>query len=152
MQTISSCRRRNRTRSDSEQYPRGPPLFAAVPARGLHECNVSLFPMENQSMNQTASDSAATNRREFLKSSSLAAVGAGVLGSLGSLPGAYAAGDDTIKVGLVGCGGRGTGAAGQAISTKGNVKLVAMGDAFADRLQNSLSELGRTPELQEKLD
>ncbi len=94
----------------------------------------------------------AANRREFLKSSSLAAVGAGVLGSLGSLPGAYAAGDDTIKVGLVGCGGRGTGAAGQAISTKGNVKLVAMGDAFADRLQNSLSTLSKTPELQEKLD
>src|SRR5258708_10841964 len=98
------------------------------------------------------STASATNRREFLKSSSLAAVGAGVLGSLGSLPGAYAAGDDTIKVGLVGCGGRGTGAAGQAISTKGNVKLVAMGDAFADRLQNSLSTLSKTPELQEKLD
>ncbi len=103
-------------------------------------------------MTQPESQSAATNRREFLKSSSLAAVGAGVLGGLGSLPGAYAASDDTIKIGLVGCGGRGTGAAGQAISTAGNVKLVAMGDAFADRLAHSLDELKRTPELQSKLD
>src|SRR5205814_6117143 len=85
--------------------------------------------------------SAATNRREFLKSSSLAAVGAGVLGSLGSLPGAYAGSDDTIKVGLVGCGGRGTGAASQALSTKGNVKLVAMGDAFPWQLQKSFDDL-----------
>jgi hypothetical protein len=65
-------------------------------------------------MTQPASQSAASNRREFLKSSSLAAVGAGVLGNLGSLPGAFAASDDTIKVGLVGCGGRGSEAAVQA--------------------------------------
>src|ERR1700733_14483540 len=67
-------------------------------------------------MTQPASSSAETNRREFLKSSSMAAVGAGVLGSLGSLPGAFAANDDTIKIGLIGCGGRGTGAAVQACS------------------------------------
>ena len=85
--------------------------------------------------------SAGSNRREFLKSSSLAAVGAGVLGSLGSLPGAYAGSDDTIKVGLIGCGGRGTGAASQALSTKGNVKLVAMGDAFPWQLEKSYDDL-----------
>ena len=88
-------------------------------------------------MTQPASSTAATNRRAFLKSSSLAAVGAGVLGSLGSLPGAFAASDDTIKIGLIGCGGRGTGAASQALSTAGNVKLVAMGDAFAWQLEDS---------------
>src|SRR5262245_30729851 len=103
-------------------------------------------------MSQTESTPAASNRRDFIKSSSLAVVGAGVLGTLGSLPGAHAAGDDTIKVGLIGCGGRGTGAAGQAISTSGKVKLVAMADAFQDRLQSCLSELKRTPELQDKLD
>jgi predicted dehydrogenase len=103
-------------------------------------------------MSQPAAQSGASNRRDFLKTSSLAAVGAGVLGSLGSLPGAHAAGDDTIKVGLIGCGGRGTGAAGQALSTKGNVKLVAMADAFVDRLQSCLSELKKNPELQEKSD
>jgi len=92
-------------------------------------------------MTQTESLLAAANRREFMKTSSLVAAGAGVVSCLGALPGAFAAGDDTIKVGLVGCGGRGTGAASQALSTSGPVKLVAMGDAFADRLQGSLSEL-----------
>jgi myo-inositol 2-dehydrogenase / D-chiro-inositol 1-dehydrogenase len=79
-----------------------------------------------------------TSRRSFLKSSSLAALGAGVLGNLGPLSGAYFGGDDTIRIGLIGCGGRGSGAAAQALSTKGNVKLVAMGDAFPDRLADSL--------------
>jgi predicted dehydrogenase len=63
------------------------------------------------------------------------------LGQFAALPGAYASGDDTIRVGLIGCGGRGTGAATQALSTKGKVKLVAMGDAFKDRLEGSLNEL-----------
>ena len=88
-----------------------------------------------------SSSSAATNRREFLKSSSLAAVGAGVLGSFSSLPGAFAASDDTIKVGLIGCGGRGSEAAVQACSTQGNVKLVAMGDAFPWQLEDSARKI-----------
>jgi predicted dehydrogenase len=93
-------------------------------------------------MTQPASSSnSATNRREFLKSSSLAAVGAGVLGSMGSLPGAFAASDDTIKIGLIGCGGRGSEAAVQACSTQGNVKLVAMGDAFPWQLESSAGKI-----------
>src|SRR5260370_41067288 len=79
-----------------------------------------------------------------MKTYYLAADGAGVASCLGKLPGACAAGDDTIKVVLVGCGGRGPGAASQALSTAGPVKLVAMGDAFADRLQGSLSELDKS--------
>jgi predicted dehydrogenase len=82
-----------------------------------------------------------TTRREFVKRSTIAAVGAGLLGQFAQPAGAYAAGDDTIRVGLVGCGGRGTGAATQALSTEGGVKLVAMGDAFADQLDNSHQEL-----------
>lgn len=50
-------------------------------------------------------------------------------------------GDDTIKVALVGCGGRGTGAAVQALSTKQNVRLVAMADAFRDRLDEAYNVL-----------
>jgi predicted dehydrogenase len=92
-------------------------------------------------MTQPESSSAGTNRREFLKSSSLAAVGAGVLGGFGSLSGAFAAGDDTIKVGLIGCGGRGSEAAVQACSTPGNVKLVAMGDAFPWMLEDSANKI-----------
>ena len=49
--------------------------------------------------------------------------------------------DDTIKVAVIGCGGRGTGAAMQALSTKQNVKLVAMADAFRDRLDYSFKAL-----------
>lgn len=75
-------------------------------------------------------------RREFLGTS--AAVSAGLVGSMALQSSVYAAGtDDTIRVGLVGCGGRGTGAATQALSTEGNVKLVAMADAFADSLESS---------------
>ena len=78
-------------------------------------------------------------RRDFLKASALLAGGA-MLSSF-PLTGAYAAGDDTIKIALIGCGDRGTGAAFQALGTKFNIKLVAMADAFQDRLDNSYEAL-----------
>jgi len=53
----------------------------------------------------------------------------------------YAAEDNTIKIALVGCGGRGTGAAAQALSTQGPTKLWAMADVFDNRLQSSLANL-----------
>lgn len=53
----------------------------------------------------------------------------------------HAQGSDTVKIALVGCGGRGSGAAAQALSTEGNVKLVAMADAFSDRLNSSYKEI-----------
>ena len=49
----------------------------------------------------------------------------------------FSGSSDVIKIALIGCGGRGTGAAVQALSTKQNVQLVAMGDAFRDRLDSS---------------
>lgn len=82
------------------------------------------------------------NRRDFLKTSS-AAVGGAVLGGLSierSALGALSPGD-TIKVALVGCGGRGSGAADQALSTHGEVRLVAMADVFKERLDGSLNNL-----------
>ena len=48
---------------------------------------------------------------------------------------------DVLKVGLIGCGGRGTGAAAQALNADPNVLLTAMGDAFSDRLEESYSAL-----------
>ncbi|HBH53286.1 MAG TPA: oxidoreductase [Planctomycetaceae bacterium] len=89
---------------------------------------------------QTREISAAASRRDFLKTSSVAAGGV-LAGSLAIAPRAFAAGNDTLKVGLVGCGGRGTGAAAQALNADPNVRLVAMGDAFADRLEGSLASL-----------
>jgi len=78
------------------------------------------------------------NRRDFVKSSALA------MGGLMAMPvgaGAYAGGDDAIKVGLIGCGGRGTGAIVQALSSGQNVQLVAMADAFEDQLQKSHGQI-----------
>jgi predicted dehydrogenase len=82
-----------------------------------------------------------STRRDFLKTSTAAAVGASVFGQLSMAAGAFAGSDETIRVGLIGCGGRGTGAAGQALSTAGPVKLVAMADAFADSLESSLKQI-----------
>ncbi|MGZ8939542.1 MAG: Gfo/Idh/MocA family protein [Limisphaerales bacterium] len=81
-------------------------------------------------------------RRNFIQTTSVAAGGA-VLGGLSIERGAHAQGSDTVKVALVGCGGRGSGAAAQALSTEGNVKLVAMADAFSDRLNSSYSNLAK---------
>lgn len=83
---------------------------------------------------QTAS---LVTRRDFLRTTS-AAAGVSVLGSLSLPSGVFAQGSDTLKVALIGCGARGSGAANQALET-GNVKLVAMADAFAERVQSALS-------------
>ncbi len=80
-----------------------------------------------------------TSRRDFMKTTSVAAVGAGLLSSVANR--AYAAGDEVIRIGLVGCGGRGTGAASQALQSPGNVELVAMGDAFQDQMERSLTNI-----------
>jgi len=74
-------------------------------------------------------------RRQFLKNSALLAGGA-VLSSI-PLTNVYAGGSDVIKVALIGCGDRGTGAAFQALATRHNLKLVAMADAFRDRVDKS---------------
>ena len=59
---------------------------------------------------------------------------------------AHAAGDETIKVALIGCGGRGAGAATQALSTRGPVTLWAMADVFEDKLETSLAALTKGQE------
>ena len=85
-------------------------------------------------------ESEKTTRREFVKQSSLLAGGL-MAAPLMSNAGYFNSVDDTIKIALIGCGGRGTGAAMQALSTKQNVKLVAMADAFRDRLDDSFKAL-----------
>ncbi len=77
-----------------------------------------------------------SSRREFLGSGGRA-VAASVLAG-GLLSRAYAGEDNTIRLALVGCGGRGSGAAGNAMSSKtGPTKLIAMADVFEDRLTRS---------------
>jgi predicted dehydrogenase len=92
-------------------------------------------------MNQPSSNLFAGNRRKFLKSTSTAALGTMFATHFIVREKAFAANGDTLKVGLVGCGGRGSGAASQALHADSNVVLVAMGDAFEKQLKNSLSSL-----------
>jgi len=85
-------------------------------------------------MNQNSQP--ADSRRTFLKKSSLA-VAASVAAPYILSERSYAQSSDTLKVGLIGCGGRGTGAAGQALSADKNVVLTAMGDAFESQLDGA---------------
>jgi len=88
------------------------------------------------------SDTSAPNRRSFIKTS---VAGAAAVTAASSM--AHAAGSDVIKVGLIGCGGRGTGAIGQLLNTNsdkevnGNVQLVAVADAFMDKTEGTLERL-----------
>ena len=87
------------------------------------------------------------NRREFLKQSSALAAGAAVLGSIS--PVAFTRDDNTIRLALIGCGGRGAGAVGDALSVPnaGPIKLYAMADLYEDRMESRLKALkGRFPD------
>jgi len=81
----------------------------------------------------------SSGRRDFLRTT--AAVGTTLATSAWVARSAYAGGDDLLRIGLVGCGGRGAGAAANALAADKNVKLVALGDTFADRLSQSLENL-----------
>jgi predicted dehydrogenase len=85
--------------------------------------------------------SLATSRRDFLATGAAVFAGTALAGS--SLAAVHASSSDELKVALVGCGARGAGAATQALSTDGPVKLWAMADAFEDRLENCLDNLRR---------
>ncbi len=87
-------------------------------------------------------DKDTMTRRHFLKTSTTATALAG----LSIATQVYGAGNDRIRIGLVGCGGRGSGAASQALSTGDNVVLTAMGDVFEDQLQRSLKNLSGNDE------
>ena len=88
-----------------------------------------------------------TTRRTFLQTTAAVAATSVIAAN------AHAQGrEGEIKVGLIGCGGRGTGAAEQALKADRNVKLWAMADAFDDRLQSSLTHLQNVREIANKID
>jgi myo-inositol 2-dehydrogenase / D-chiro-inositol 1-dehydrogenase len=96
--------------------------------------------MESNPLHAGRSFRQGANRRQFLSQSSLTVAGMTIAATSASIVGAaHPFGDDTIKVGLVGCGGRGSQAADQALSTEGKVKLVAVGDAFRDRIDSAMN-------------
>ena len=83
-------------------------------------------------------DHAAPTRREFLRKSAAGVAGAATLPIAAN---AHAAGNEVIRVGLIGCGGRGTGAAADILHAGPFVRLVAMSDVFADKVENSRKHL-----------
>ena len=83
----------------------------------------------------------SASRRDFLKAST--ALGVTALG-MSATRNVHAAGSDIIKIGLIGCGGRGCGAAQNAFQAVPNTKLVAMADAFEDRVKNSRNALQKS--------
>jgi predicted dehydrogenase len=86
----------------------------------------------------------STSRRHFLQHSAAAAATATLLMNQPLARSAHAAGSDTLKVGLVGCGGRGRGAAVQALKADANAHLVALADAFPDYVEDSVNLLKKT--------
>ncbi len=81
-----------------------------------------------------------SSRREFLKNTGRVAAGAALAGT--AIPHVHAAENNTIQVALIGCGGRGAGAAANALSVKsGPIKLVAMADVFENRVSGSHKRL-----------
>jgi len=78
-------------------------------------------------------DTKGTSRREFLERSAAAFAGTALAGGLSIGRSAHAAGGDQIKIALVGCGGRGTGAAANCLDVPDQIKLIAVADAFEDR-------------------
>ena len=93
--------------------------------------------MENEKLSSFHDQS----RRDFVKKTTVLAGGLIAAPYLSSQANYFSGAPDVIKIALIGCGGRGTGAAVQALSTKQNVRLVAMADAFRDRLDSSYENI-----------
>jgi len=88
-----------------------------------------------------------SSRRDFLKAGTAAGVAGSLLGNFAANSNVFAAGEDIIRVGLVGCGGRGTGAANQALNADPKTRLVAVADAFIEQIEPSLNSLRAQPEI-----
>jgi myo-inositol 2-dehydrogenase / D-chiro-inositol 1-dehydrogenase len=99
----------------------------------------------------TQSPTTGASRRDFLATSAVAVAGAS-LAALPSLGNVHAAGSDVLKIGLIGCGDRGTGAATQALNADPHTKLVAMGDMFPDHLDAKLKALKEDPKVGDRVD
>ena len=88
----------------------------------------------------------AADRRDFLKATA-AAAGAATFAGLS--PGAYAAGNEGIKVGLIGCGGRGNGAVRNILEADPKVEIVAFGDVFEGQAKGALENWKKNKRLEQ---
>jgi predicted dehydrogenase len=105
---------------------------------------VTDHPVSTTPPDTTSSSASPATRRDFLKGSTIAAATATAAASSLTVPLVHADGSGTIKVGLVGCGGRGSGAAVQALTADSGAQLVAVADAFQDRIDDHLSEVKKS--------
>jgi predicted dehydrogenase len=93
--------------------------------------------------NKTRRDESGVSRRDFIKTSAAVSLSA-MLAHSGNV---FAEGSDRIRVGLIGCGGRGSGAAKDCLESADGVELIGMGDLFKDRLDDAFKRLkGRFPD------
>jgi predicted dehydrogenase len=95
---------------------------------------------------------ATGSRREFLKTSGTVLATSALAANAALARSVHPGGFDTIKIGLVGCGGRGNGAAANALSSDKNLLLTAMGDVFPDAIERGLVQLQREGAIREKVD
>ncbi|NLX54836.1 MAG: Gfo/Idh/MocA family oxidoreductase [Planctomycetaceae bacterium] len=84
-----------------------------------------------------------TSRRTFLTQTTATVVGGTLAATLGGARMAHASGSDILKVGLIGCGGRGNGAAVNAMNAEDNVRLTALADLFPDRVEEAKEALSQ---------
>ena len=94
-------------------------------------------------MSEVSTDNSIPSRRTFLKASTAAAATAAMVGPMAIGRSAHAAGSDILKVALVGCGGRGSGAAVYAMNAEPNVRLTVLADAFPDAIEGAKRNLGK---------
>ena len=87
-------------------------------------------------MKQNHTNNKGQTRRDFMKTAAVSLAAAGI-----GAHGVFAAGPERFRVGLIGCGGRGTGAAIDCLNADGAVEIVAMGDLFEDRLKNAAAAI-----------
>src|SRR5947208_13384557 len=92
-----------------------------------------------------------TSRRDYLQTSTGIAVGATLVGTLAVPRAVHAGVSEKMRIGLVGCGGRGTGAVQNALTASPENVLVAVGDTFADFAKGSLEKLGRIHDVKSRV-
>jgi len=102
-------------------------------------------------MNTEPGTNQNTTRRQFLKTSTAATIGGVFAANLSLRQSALAANSDTLKVGLIGCGGRGTGAAKNALMADQNAVLTALGDAFPEACRSVLGALKNDAAIKERV-
>lgn len=103
--------------------------------------------MSESNTHQTPSGS----RRDFIKTSAALAAGASALVNAQIARTAHAAGSDVLKIGLVGCGGRGRGAAVNALKADPHVRLVALADVFEDQIARSVDLFKNTGQIADRM-